>query len=190
MPFPESLAHLPPTPSSSCQAPITHLALIFSPPFSFYTPFPYDPCHSLSFYHPSEEKDRKKKEKDSQRERERYILASMRKPETGRRSEHCQQIIDFQQPSQEAVQSRGPMKHIKKNNKKSMRSANSDEMPPLTAKSSQTAYDKMAIGSLLFWEDTCSRTELLFYRFRYQRAGNRTFSCNFFFFVHPCIIIT
>lgn len=111
LPFPESLAHLPPTTSSRLFMPGTHHSLNshlrYSPPFSFYTLFPYDPCHSASPYHPSPPLRRKTKKKDPKKrqQRRKRFLASMRKSKTGRGSEHCQQIIDFQKPPQEAVQS-------------------------------------------------------------------------------------
>lgn len=101
LPFLESLAHLLPT-SSSCQAATTHFTLIS---LSFLALHALSLCPMLFFvssYHPSPPLWRKTKE--SYRKRD-ILLASMRKPETGRGSEQCQQIREVQKPLQEACQS-------------------------------------------------------------------------------------
>lgn len=82
------------------------------------------------------------------------LLASMRKPETGRESEQCQQIREVQKPPQEACQS-SSITRASETQRKNMRTANCARMSSLAAKSSQTASDKtVAICSVLFWDFT------------------------------------
>ena len=101
LPFPESLTHLLAT-TSSCQAAIT-LYLTLIPSFlPLTTHSHYGLCYSVSFYHPLPPLWRKAKESYWQGD---ILLFSLRKPETGRRSEQCQQIREVQKPPQEACQS-------------------------------------------------------------------------------------
>lgn len=100
LPFLESLAPLQST-TFSCQAEITHFTFIPSP-FSLYTLFFLCPMLFCVSHHPSLPLRRKTRESCRKRD---ILLASMRKAETGRGSEQCQQIREVQKPQQEACQS-------------------------------------------------------------------------------------
>lgn len=97
------------------------------------------------------------------RERD-ILLASMRKEETGRGSEQCQQIREVQKPQQEACQSTSIMR-ASETQGKNMRSANCAGMSSLLARSSQRASDKStAIYFALFRDYTiCQVNTALYY---------------------------
>lgn len=139
--LPESLANLPLT-SSSCHPQINHFFYfhLFSFSLSRHTlslcPLLF--CVSCPHIDPlylSGEKQRKKRGKNRD-----ILLASKRKPETGRGSEQCQQIREVLKPLQEACQSSSITRASEK--QKNMRTANRAGMSSLRAKSSQTASDK------------------------------------------------
>lgn len=140
--------------------PSSHLLLMQGSHHSFYSSFfsillqalllwPLLFC--LSSYHPTHPQwEKTKGEREIQRD---ILLASMRKPETGRGSEQCQQIREVQKPLQEACQSSSITGASE--TQKNTRTANCAGMSSLAAKGSQAASDKtMAICSALFWDHT------------------------------------
>lgn len=139
---------------------------------SLFPPLSLSLC-PVSYHHPSPPPWRKTKE--SYRKRD-ILLASMRKPETGRESEQCQQIREVQKPPQEACQSPSIMR-VSETQRKTRELQAVQECHP----SQQRVHKQHQIKPwqyVLFYSGNtpvgkaiCRVNRALLYRLMYQRAG-------------------